>query len=1068
MSNLKPFTLAEPLSGYVKDQIKKRQSLKGSGFGDNERTAQEIAYLTSQNAWIRCASAVDVTDTGRIKKIFSQHKNFSDNDLNKLVGNGLAKKYVLFNGTNEDGDYNTQRGGYSIDADPLTNALYGIGGLEFGQVPMPGITAFSVDHVNMGAIRQGTISIKAHNRVQFNLIETLYIQLGFHIFLEWGNNIYFDNNGEYISNSESVTSLIEDGTWFDSKLKNFEKSKDGKVISPSIQFAEKIEEKRIKYAGNYDAFFGYVRNFNWQFLPDGTYDIVVDLVSAGDVIEGIKVGGLSGNNLIREKTQEEGTSEDDLTYQTEGNKDDIRNYLYCLRNTTPEESPFNKKSELTGKYDYVDVSDSEFYKHDTKLSDLQYIRLGAFMKFLEDYVVPYIDGNPICLIDEGQDSLFTLSELLISSDPSKCLINNKNVVEDKGGKVYTSSQSKTKGTRLFKYFESVNKGDKSFGIISNIYLKISHVEDLMKTLIGTKKIANVNLYDILSSICESINSCLGGNVSLHPSIQNDDEIIIRDFLLEPKINTQGEKVQINQEEKEGIIKAYGFNTSDNSSNLVRGFSFKSEISNDLSNQISIGASANDQTTKDVNPFFKQLRKGLDDRYRPGKATDGKPEERNDIKEEEFWESCKVKKKSKSSATAPQATGTGVLGFRSIFSEQDIEKADQDSEPSKKQQVNKTDESKNNAQKAASNYQSYVQSVFNSKFSTYFPYFNLLSGDAERGAASMKLHLDASTQATQNKVESEGKKGGKNLIAFIPITLTIELDGISGFKIYNRLSIDTEFLPVQYPDNIDFVILGIGHSLENNDWVTRIRALSMPDYSSTDTKETEEDLFKPAPVEGPEEESEGRPVSDVVLFAPTGDLPFDIRNDSQGSGNYGSPRGGRIHKGIDIKTEVPSPTNSNSIDLFATYPTLAGRAKVAGISQALTGTVNPTIDIPSSPSLVSGKGTTVFAPISGFMVFTTPGLDSVLPGVRIEGTGKYKGYRTKIFYFAPDKNLLNKVVTAGQPIGNAIEITLQPKYAGVTNHIHFSVQRKSKDVNPKNFEYTINPGDIQTFESILTL
>jgi len=49
------------------------------------------------------------------------------------LGDSLAKKYVLFNGTRQNGG--TQRSGIGGD-----NGAYGVGGLEFGIRPMPGIT----------------------------------------------------------------------------------------------------------------------------------------------------------------------------------------------------------------------------------------------------------------------------------------------------------------------------------------------------------------------------------------------------------------------------------------------------------------------------------------------------------------------------------------------------------------------------------------------------------------------------------------------------------------------------------------------------------------------------------------------------------------------------------------------------------------------------------------------------------------------------------------------------------------------------------------------------------------
>ena len=50
-----------------------------------------------------------------------------------------------------------------------------------------------------------------------------------------------------------------------------------------------IEKYRKTYQANYDGFLGKVVNFDWNFQPDGTYDITLKLITVGDVIESLKV-----------------------------------------------------------------------------------------------------------------------------------------------------------------------------------------------------------------------------------------------------------------------------------------------------------------------------------------------------------------------------------------------------------------------------------------------------------------------------------------------------------------------------------------------------------------------------------------------------------------------------------------------------------------------------------------------------------------------------------------------------------------------------------------------------------
>ena len=153
-------------------------------------------------------------------------------DPNKYSGDSLAKSAVLFNSISKiDVETKTQQDsisgveftstefkgytfGSGINKDPNsiwnTNNSYGLGGLEFGIQPPPGIKSFSVNHLNRGSIRKGIVNLKAYNKVQFEIIELLYLRLGFTMFIEWGNSIYIDNKGE----RNNITNTLVEDFWF--------------------------------------------------------------------------------------------------------------------------------------------------------------------------------------------------------------------------------------------------------------------------------------------------------------------------------------------------------------------------------------------------------------------------------------------------------------------------------------------------------------------------------------------------------------------------------------------------------------------------------------------------------------------------------------------------------------------------------------------------------------------------------------------------------------------------------------------------------------------------------------
>ena len=73
--------------------------------------------------------------------------------------------------------------------------------------------------------------------------------------------------------------------------------------------------------------------------------------------------------------------------------------------------------------------------------------------------------------------------------------------------------------------------------------------------------------------------------------------------------------------------------------------------------------------------------------------------------------------------------------------------------------------------------------------------------------------------------------GKNIsgtIGFIPISLNLTLDGISGLKIYNALKAETKYLPSNYPETMEFIISGLSHTVIGNVWTTSLDTIMVPD------------------------------------------------------------------------------------------------------------------------------------------------------------------------------------------------------------------------------------------------
>lgn len=180
--------IGESLQPYVINQINARQRLHGSGAGTandnspNLRSDQQINLLNSNTSWIKLASGVSISAD-----------RLADIGLNSSYqGMELAKKYILFAGFSkleEDGsDRLVQRQGF-LPQDPNSSYTYG----TYGYSPMPGITDADIKSLNRGSLKKATVRLKVHNKQQFDIIDLLYLRLGYTVLLEWGNSIYTPN-----------------------------------------------------------------------------------------------------------------------------------------------------------------------------------------------------------------------------------------------------------------------------------------------------------------------------------------------------------------------------------------------------------------------------------------------------------------------------------------------------------------------------------------------------------------------------------------------------------------------------------------------------------------------------------------------------------------------------------------------------------------------------------------------------------------------------------------------------------------------------------------------------------
>ena len=380
-------------------------------------TNEDILFRNNTGTFIRLTSGINVTN--------DIIKSLSLSGVKE--GNDLAKKYKLFSarfqrktGTDKDGnnifaEAFSQGVGYST----TYPTSYGFtSSPDFGYIPPPGITSINVKTLNKGGLRSATINIIAHNILQFNVINTLYLKLRYSMILEWGHNIYYNNKGELINNNIDLS-----GEFLDS----------GKSLSNLLA---SVENNKVSSNGNYDALIGVVKNFTWNLMENGSYQITIDIISAGDIAESIQI-----NTCLNYTTSN--PSDSLWLNPIQYNRSSLDRILTWLRWELDNPSTTSTISQATGLArgytktggNYSTIPDTykipfsnlEMANDNTTPVSQYYIKFGLLLKIIESWLLEYDsahDNEPTVFLDYDYDEnfCFTLNET-ISSDPLTCLVS---------------------------------------------------------------------------------------------------------------------------------------------------------------------------------------------------------------------------------------------------------------------------------------------------------------------------------------------------------------------------------------------------------------------------------------------------------------------------------------------------------------------------------------------------------------------------------------------------------------------------------------------------------------------
>ena len=890
----------------------------------------------------------------KLKKLGFNHSQI------KLYGKGskLAKKSILSGGLGTYGrnDLSLSSSGNSIiprSGISLKNELfnqtnaYGLGGVQFGKQPMPGITSAKINCINRGSIRTATIQIKAFNTFQFQLIELLYLRLGFTMMLEWGHNkfqAYEDGN------VESMGPTIIEENWFSS------------FQYTQLQMLQLIEQKREFYCGNYDGFFGRVTNFNWSFSPDGTYDITLKLTTLGDIIESLQINLPTPIKSFSPSTKEPVNAPNAISlWLDQFIKGDTNNTSIWEGNNYINLKSLNYRTRLTSEvYNFklpdgtiisgnnqslqnqlravirvnnVNSAEAEKIDEDAELKKLKAVTFGNFsildgLNKENSYFVTFgelllkiYDNILPRVYNDGGDSLpimaMGLDEKLnvVSAQPNQiafdlnvCYI--KPFLNAVG--VDVPSPLTSDGIKDFFVLDKEGDDDIFYGQLLNVYLNFDFIkQQLQKSESG----GSLSLYKFLNGICQGINSALGSVNKIEPVVNTEENKIV--FIDQNPIKGNSSVLKklldfVPSPKNIYPIEVFGINNEGKKpqSNFVKNFSFDTKIGPQLASMMSIGATAGTSTSKSVDgTIFSKMNSGLQDRFQktmlpaPGFLSEeeqqkaAEKEVQQDLRSEfdEYWGDLTTEADGKTNYNRKY---TAENQNRVVSGNNSIQWAPQ-------YRGNKTGGNSGSVTKdltyynfksgtykgftfinlprgtAWANYKQWKRTTgkdiiavedinLSSSYQTWLTYamggsivgkkrtdgsdFNIPVRDAlylnlsnkdffKQGKAAFKEYIKVRDEKIFRLTNSPSNQGG-----FIPIELSLTLDGISGVKIYQKINVNQKFLPVGYQTSIetgtlDFVIKTVDHELKDNSWTTNLSTISIPPSKPSNTALMDDGIFE---------------------------------------------------------------------------------------------------------------------------------------------------------------------------------------------------------------------------------
>jgi len=706
----------------VKDQLEYRKFISNKSTRNNK----DLSFLNANTSWVKLSSGVE----------FKDEENFLTSDK--------ATENILFSGVSSKTD--GIKGGFQKNGSYSYSEQYGF-------KPMAGITEAVIQtQGQQGEIKTAKVSFRVNSLQDLEKFERLFLLPGYSVLLEWGHSIILEKAD---SNNTEISRTIETYPDFFNPPSSPEIKDKGTVADTAVQDAinqhrsktilDSMSQLRTDTSFNYDALFGKVSNFIWNFTTDGYYECAIDITGYGELAESIS--GLFSPNDSDEpqalfinplkgyfETIIETEPKVDA-YSQLGAAQDFDIDVILEESKSKSAQGINKAIKENFKAIYsVQLSNS-----DGDQVPFKFITIGSLLNFINKYFVIKDEGklfikfycgaydNTLENKDITNRTPFTTFDEHISYDLNKFLLPKSIKPNDAEKRLALNIASS----------EEINKCyNGETNDILNIFVNLNYAKDLFVELLEESDGTNINIYSYLSTIMEDMGSSLGliNNFGFHEI----DQV----YYLVDKGTVPGNN------DVTTVIDLFGLNS------FVSNINLSSAITSDLSTIIAAGASS-------TNTAYTEKVFNLGTYY------------------EQFVDRWVV---TRSPSVNKEET---------------------------------SDNKKDNTSKLQNNFD-YLQTWVNS-----------INGDKsildDSSISNLKLAHKAVTDVF---LDNTILKKETNSAGIIPVTLSFDILGISGFKITDTFKIAPGLLPSRFDNLVGFYIVGLSHTIKDNQWVTSIEGQMM--------------------------------------------------------------------------------------------------------------------------------------------------------------------------------------------------------------------------------------------------